>query len=121
MVAALNELVPWILIFIMVLVIHFNLKSRRYFSVLDHIMINHVTRESFKNLFEFPKIKFRFDGKTVSASGSTAFEHDGIYHLASYLGQPLTVGSYYSHAKTEIMNVESGQWKSAPDYPFHSR
>ena len=86
-------------------------------------MINHVTRESFKKLFEFPKIKFRFDGKTVSASGSTAFEHDGIYHLASYLGQPLTVGSGYPryHAKTEIMNVESGQWKSAPDYPFHSR
>merc|ERR1712131_444098 len=62
-----------------------------------------------------------FDGKTVSASGSTAFDHNLIFHLASYLGQPLTVGSHYSHAKTEIMNVESGQWKSAPDYPFHSR
>ena len=90
-------------------------------------MKNHVTRESFKNLFEFPKIKFRFDGKTVSASGSTAFDHNSINHLASYLGQPLTVGSYNGkginpfHAKTEIMNVESGQWKSAPDYPFHSR
>ena len=88
-------------------------------------MINHVTRESFKNLFEFPKIKFRFDGKTVSASGSTAFEHHNIYHLASYLGQPLTVGSgdpytNTDNAKTEIMNVESGQWKSGPDYPFHS-
>ena len=65
-------------------------------------------------------MKFRFDGKTVSDSQSTAFEHNYIYHLASYLGQPLTVGSWMSHAKSEIMNVESGQWKSAPDYPFHS-
>ena len=120
MVAALNELVLWISISVVVLVIHFNLKSRRYFSVFGLGMINHVTRESFKKLFEFPKIKFRFDGKTVSTSQSTAFEHDAIYHLASYLGQPLTVGSV-SHAKTEIMNVESGQWKSAPDYPFHSK
>ena len=65
------------------------------------------------------KIKFRFDGKTVSASQSTAFEHGLIYHLASYLGQPLTVGSHGVHAKSEIMNVKSGQWKSAPDYPFY--
>ena len=64
-------------------------------------------------------MKFRYDGETVLASQSTAFEHNDIYHLASYLGQPLTVGSY-DHAKSEIMNVESGQWKSAPDYPFHS-
>ena len=66
-------------------------------------------------------MKFRFDGETVLASQSNAFEHNEIFHLASYLGQPLTVGSWRSHSKSEIMNVESGQWKSAPDYPFYSR
>lgn len=65
-------------------------------------------------------MKFRFDGKSVSTLQSTTFEHNSINHLASYIGQPLTVGSW-GHAKTEIMNVESGQWKTGQDYPFHSR
>ena len=66
-------------------------------------------------------MKFRFDGKTVSTLQSTVFEHNYIYHLASYIGQPLTVGSWApDHAKTEIMNVESGQWKTGQDYPFNS-
>ena len=64
-------------------------------------------------------MKFRFDGKSVSTLQSTAFVHNYIYHLASYIGQPLTVGSFID-AKTEIMNVESGQWKTGQDYPFHS-
>ena len=47
--------------------------------------------------------------------------HNNILHLATYLGQPLTTGSYYpDHAKTEIMSLESGEWESGPDYPFHS-
>ena len=64
-------------------------------------------------------MKFRFDGKTVSDAQSTVFDHNWIHHLASYLGQPLIVGSD-DHANSEIMNVKSGQWKSALDYPFHS-
>ena len=51
---------------------------------------------------------------------STTFEHSGIFHLAKYLGQPFTTGSP-THAKTEIMRLESGEWESGPDYPFHSR
>ena len=105
----------------MVLVIHFNLKKRKSFSVLNLGLIKNVTRESFKSFLNFTKIniKLRFDGKTVSASKSTVFDHNGNYHLASYLGQPLTVGSW-RHPVSEIMNVETGQWKLAEDYPFHS-
>ena len=65
--------------------------------------------------------KIRFDGISVQEAKSTTFEHDGIYHLAKYLGQPFTTGSWGSHAKTEIMRLESGEWESGPDYPFHSR
>jgi len=56
-------------------------------------------------------------------SGSTTFEHDEIQHLAKYRGQPFTTGSFghpRGHAKTEIMRLESGEWESGPDYPFHS-
>ena len=57
-------------------------------------------------------------GKSVTSTGYTTFEHSGIYRLAKYLGQPLTTGGY--NAKTEIMRLESGEWKSGPDYPYHS-
>ena len=77
---------------------------------------------------------FSYDGTTVSASQPTNYLHYKIYHLATYLGQPMTVGSWsnssyllgkYSrtrlnHAKTEIMNLKNGQWQSGPDYPFSS-
>ena len=41
--------------------------------------------------------------------------------MAKYLGKPLTTGSINSHAKTEIMSLENGEWQSGPDYPFHSK
>ena len=62
---------------------------------------------------------------SLEEAKSTTFEHGWIYHLAKYLGQPFTTGSsgYFdpSHAKTEIMRLESGEWESGPDYPFHSK
>ena len=64
--------------------------------------------------------KIRFDGISVGEAKSTTFEHSRIYHLAKYLGQPFTTGSWGGHAKTEIMRLESGEWESGPDYPFHS-
>ena len=69
--------------------------------------------------------KIRFDGISVDEAKSTTYKHDHIYHLAKYLGQPFTTGgsssSERSHnAKTEIMRLESGEWESGPDYPFHS-
>ena len=70
--------------------------------------------------------KLRFNGKSVEVAKSTTFDHVNIYQLAKYLGKPLTTGSYSflaneSHAKTEIMNLENGEWESGPDYPFHSK
>ena len=66
---------------------------------------------------------------SVEEAKSTISNHEWIYHLAKYLGQPFTTGSrrnYFNkitmpyHAKTEIMRLESGEWESGPDYPFHS-
>ena len=61
----------------------------------------------------------RFDGISVENAKSTTFDHWNIYHLAIYLNRPFTTGSYVFDAKTEIMRLESGEWKSGPDYPFH--
>ena len=55
----------------------------------------------------------------VEEAKSTTVEYHYIYHLAKYRGQPFTTGSLYN-AKTEIMRLESGEWESGPDYPFHS-
>ena len=72
-------------------------------------------------LIKWTNNKIRFDGISVEEAKSTTFKHDWIFHLAKYLGQPFTTGSDYpSHAKTEIMRLESGEWESGPDYPFHS-
>ena len=56
---------------------------------------------------------------SVEEAKSTISNHEWIYHLAKYLGQPFTTGSGY-HTKTEIMRLESGEWESGPDYPFDS-
>ena len=76
----------------------------------------------FNPLFNFLKIKFRFDGTMVQTAQSTTYQHRYIYHLASYRGQPLTTGSCCSsgYTKTEIMNLATGKWTTGPDYPFHS-
>ena len=71
--------------------------------------------------FNFLILKLRYDGQKVETVQSTTYEHERIYHLASYRGQPLTTGSRDPyHSKTEIMNLQTGKWISAPDYPFHS-
>ena len=73
--------------------------------------------------YNFLKLKFRFDGESIQSVGSTTYYHANVYHLASYRGQPMTTGDHYSsssYVKTEIMNIETGQWTTGPDYPFHS-
>ena len=81
--------------------------------------MSHVSNFKFF-FFNFLKSKFRFNGRVVEQVRSTTYEHNHIYRLASYRGQPLTTGSYASHAKTEIMDLKSGKWTSGPDYPFDS-
>ena len=67
-------------------------------------------------------VYFSYDGETVKLGDSTFFEHDYIFHLASYRGQPLVTGDKY-HTKTENMNLETGKWEwmARKDYPFHTR
>lgn len=70
--------------------------------------------------------KFSFDDQMVHSVHSTSYRHTNIIHLAAYLGQPLTTGSwsrkidFECHAKTEIMNLETGEWIVDSDYPFSS-
>ena len=76
---------------------------------------------SFQRFTEVRISKFRFNGQVVETVQSTTYQHNGIYHLASYQGQPLTTGSYKPrNAKTEIMNLQNGKWTSGPNYQFHS-
>ena len=64
--------------------------------------------------------QFRFNGESVHEAKSTIFPHKRG-NLANYRGRPFTTGSrYLYHAKTEIMNLDNGEWKSGPDYPFYS-
>ena len=69
-------------------------------------------------IFEFIQVKLRFDGKTISESHWTTYDHPSINHLASYRGEPLTVGGSGS-AKTEILDIKCVKWNPGPDYPFH--
>ena len=38
--------------------------------------------------------------------------------LAKYRGQPLATGDI-DHNKAEIMSLETGQWRTGPEYHFH--
>ena len=97
-----------------------NLKWRKYFSAFIFTLLKNVICK-FVRLKLKVYFQFRFDGKSVEIAKSTAFEHKLTLHLANYLGKPFTTGSYNSHAKTEIMNLENGEWQLGTDYPFHSK
>ena len=77
-----------------------------------------------KNHFTQVKNKFRFDGQLVESANSTMYSHSYITHLASYRGQPLVTGNRNSvnytenHTKTEILNLETGKWRTEANYPF---
>ena len=68
----------------------------------------------------FTITKLRFDGKTVLSSHWTTYDHDNIHHLASYHGEPLTVGGSGS-TKLEILDIDCVKWSPGPDYPFDSK
>ena len=59
----------------------------------------------------------------MSAS-ETNFFHDHIYYMGSYQSQPFIVGSRSGDGKqkTEIMDLETGEWKINPnDYTLQTR
>lgn len=65
-----------------------------------------------------------FDGQAVEKAESTSFYHDEIFHLGSFLGQPMTVGSHTgpsSYTATEFMDLKTQKWSSGPEYPFHTK
>jgi len=60
-----------------------------------------------------------FDGENYETVASSRYSHVQTLGLAKYQGQPLTTGSYHERSvKTEIMNLSTGQWEDAQDYPF---
>ena len=65
-------------------------------------------------------IILRFDGEKFETYFSTQHSHGYTYGVGSNQGQPFTTGSYNDHSKTEIMDLVTLRWKSAPDYPFRS-
>ena len=99
------------------------LKQKRfYFVSIGAQVIKDAIRKYNPFLTFFFKLKFRFDGQLVQTVQSTSYQHVYIYHLASYRGQPLTTGSRtFNGNKMEIMNLESGEWTTGPDYPFHDK
>ena len=63
---------------------------------------------------------FRFDGTTFKNEASSEYPHMYVLDLGSYKGSPFVTGSMdppYG-VKTEILDYDAGQWKSAADYPF---
>ena len=49
---------------------------------------------------------------------SSYYRHK-LIQLAKYRGQPLATGDI-EHNKAELMSLETGQWRTGPEYPFHS-
>ena len=64
---------------------------------------------------------FRFDGEYFQTAGSSKFGHKYTYGLGNYKNKALTTGCDENSscgAKTELMNMETLQWSSGPDFPF---
>ena len=67
----------------------------------------------------FKRTKFRFDGERFQEASSSSHPHKGTYSLAKYMGQPMVTGSNNPHnVKTEIMDLSTGSWTMAPDFPY---
>ena len=65
----------------------------------------------------------RFDGQDFETVGSSQFSHRETFGLGNYRNYGLTTGCYPASAcqvKTELMNMETLQWMSGPDFPFSS-
>ena len=66
---------------------------------------------------------FRFDGENFEAAESSKFSHRRTLGMGNYKRRALTTGcneSFSSYVKTELMDMESLEWSTGPDYPFAS-
>ena len=61
-----------------------------------------------------------FDGETFKSEASSKFPHAYVLALGSYKNSPFVTGhnSATNGLKTEILNLGSGEWEQAGDYPF---
>ena len=61
-----------------------------------------------------------FDGETFKSEASSKFPHFYVLALGSYKNSPFVTGhdSGSNGLKTEILNLGSGEWEQAGDYPF---
>ena len=66
---------------------------------------------------------FRFDGEYFATVGSSKFSHRYTLGLGNYQGKALTTGcndASSCYAKTELMNMETLEWSTGPDYALAS-
>lgn len=66
-------------------------------------------------------VMFRFDGEYFHTAGSSKFQHGSTFGMANYKNKALATGGNYAasyNAKTELMDMETLEWSSGPDYPF---
>jgi len=96
-----NESVHWILNTVMVLAILIISIEKKYFSVLQKHEKTRVQENVIRKInlkISVSQTVVRFDGYSVQLGDSTKYDHDFIFHLASYRGQPLVTGDKY-HTK----------------------
>ena len=66
---------------------------------------------------------FRFDGEYFQTAGSSKYSHKRTDGMGNYKNKALTTGCDDNSScavKTELMNMETLQWSTGPDYPFAS-
>ena len=60
-----------------------------------------------------------FDGKNFDSQVDARFEHR-LTKLSSYNGEPFVTGDW-QNTKTEIFNIQAGEWSKVESYPFSSK
>ena len=65
----------------------------------------------------------RFDGTTFEMLETRTTYPHGYTRLGNYEGNPFIVGNYWpnSHARPEVMNLETLDWETKTIYPYASR
>ena len=65
----------------------------------------------------------RFDGTSFEMLETRTTYPHGYTRLGNYEGNPFIVGNYWpnSHARPEVMNLETLQWETKTIYPYASR
>ena len=104
-----------LLIFVMVDVILFSLAL----CFVSPTRLHKNVIRKFEYKVEWPHQNYfsSFDGETFKSEASSKFPHAYAMALGSYRKSPFVTGAS-SGFKTEILNLESGEWEQAGDYPF---